>query len=135
MADDVKIKVSVDGTDAAAKGLTGVGDAASETDSKLGKLVGGGLKGAGVAVLGFATVAAAAGVALTTSVTSAYAEYEQNIGGIETMFGNSADKMEKYAADAYKTAGLSANEYMSQATSFSAAFFLNDAANTEKAAE
>lgn len=136
MADnDVKIKVSVDGADTAAKGLSGVGDAASETDSKLGKLVGGGLKGAGTAVLGFATAAGAAGVALGVSVTKAYAEYEQNIGGIETMFGASAGKMEAYAQGAYKTAGLSANEYMSQATSFSAALLQGLGGDTEKAAQ
>ena len=136
MADnDVKIKVSVDGADTAAKGLSGVGDAAAESDNKLGKLVSGGLKGAGVAVLGFATAAAAAGTALGVSVTKAYADYEQNVGGIETMFGSSAGRMEKYAADAYKTAGLSANEYMSQATSFSAALLQGLGGDTEAAAQ
>lgn len=132
---DVKIKVSLDGADAAEKGLRGIGDGASETDSKLGKLVSGGLKGAGAAVLGFATAAVTAGAALTAGVLNQTAQYEQNIGGIETMFKNSAGKMEQYAADAYKTAGLSANEYMSQATSFSAALLQGLGGDTEKAAE
>ncbi|QWS69683.1 tape measure protein [Microbacterium phage WilliamStrong] len=136
MADnDVKIKVSLDGADAAEKGLRGIGDGASDTDSKLGKLVSGGLKGAGMAVLGFATAAVTAGAALTAGVLAQTAQYEQNIGGIETMFKGSAGKMEQYAAEAYKTAGLSANEYMSQATSFSAALLQGLGGDTEKAAE
>lgn len=48
------------------------------------------------------------------------ADLEQQIGGIETLFNESADKMREYANQAYKTAGVSANEYMSQATSFAA---------------
>lgn len=131
---DVKIKVSVDGADSTAKGLSGVGDAAQESDSKIGKL-GGGLKGAGVALLGFTTAAVAAGGALATSVVGAYSAYEQNIGGIETLFGDSAGKMEKYAQNAYKTAGLSANDYMSQVTSFSAALLQGLGGDTNKAAE
>jgi phage-related protein len=136
MADnDVKIKVTVDGADTAAKGLAGVGDGAAQADSKLGGLVSGGLKGAGVALAGFATAAVAAGGALTAGVVSAYSAYEQNIGGIETLFGESAGKMEKYASEAYKTAGLSANDYMSQVTSFSAALLQGLGGDTDKAAE
>ena len=50
----------------------------------------------------------------------AYASYEQLVGGVETLFGESADIIEEYAANAYKTAGMSANEYMETVTSFSA---------------
>lgn len=136
MADnDVKIKVSVDGADTAAKGLRGVGDGASESDSKLGKMVSGGLAGAGKALVGFSLAAVAAGGALAVGVIGAYSAYEQNIGGIETLFGDSAGKMEKYAANAYKTAGLSANDYMSQATSFSAALLQGLGGDTDKAAD
>lgn len=135
MSDDVKIKVSLDGADSVEKGLKGIGDGAGKADSKLGGLVSGGLAGAGVALVGFATAAAVAGGALVASVVDQYAQYEQNIGGIETMFGDSAGKMKQYAADAYKTAGLSANEYMSQATSFSAALLQGLGGDTEKAAD
>lgn len=136
MADnDVKIKVSLDGADKVQKGLTGIGSNAGEADSKLGRMASGGLKGAGVALLGFATAAVTAGGALTAGVLSQYSQYEQNIGGIETMFKSSAGKMEQYAANAYKTAGLSANEYMSQATSFSAALLQGLGGDTDKAAE
>ena len=78
---------------------------------------------------------AAAGGALVKSVVRQYADYEQNIGGIETMFKGSADKMKGYAAEAYKTAGLSANEYMSQVTSFSATLLQGLGGDTEKAAD
>lgn len=136
MADnDVKIKVSLDGADTVQKGLNGIGDGASDANSKLGGLVSGGLKGAGTAVLGFAAAAGAAGVALTASVVKAASDYQQNIGGIETLFGDAAGKMEKYASEAYKTAGLSANDYMSQVTSFSASLLQGLGGDTAKAAD
>ncbi|WNO28264.1 tape measure protein [Microbacterium phage Garey24] len=132
---DVRIKLSLDGASDVQKGLAGVGDEAGKADSKLGGMVSGGLKGAGVALAGFATAAVAAGGALTAGVINAYAAYEQNVGGIETMFKSSAGKMQQYAADAYKTAGLSANEYMSQVTSFSAALLQGLGGDTEAAAD
>lgn len=136
MADnDVKIKLSLDGADSVEKGLRGVGDGANTSDSKLKGMVTGGLNGAGAALVGFAGAAVAAGGALTTSVVSAYADYEQNIGGIETMFKGASGKMEGYAADAYKTAGLSANQYMSQVTSFSASLLQGLGGDTNKAAD
>ncbi|MBE5969765.1 MAG: hypothetical protein E7242_05975, partial [Lachnospiraceae bacterium] len=66
---------------------------------------------------------------------SAYAEYEQLVGGVETLFGESADELMKYANNAYKTAGLSANEYMEQATSFSATLLQGLEGDTAKAVE
>ncbi|QDP44070.1 tape measure protein [Microbacterium phage McGalleon] len=136
MADnDVRIKLSLDGASDVQKGLAGVGDEAGKADSKLGGLVSGGLKGAGAALVGFSTAAVAAGGALAAGVVSQYAQYEQNIGGIETMFKDSAGKMQQYAADAYKTAGLSANEYMSQVTSFSAALLQGLGGDTAAAAD
>lgn len=135
MADnDVKIKVSLDGADQVQKGLAGVGTSASDADSKTSKLSGG-LKGAGVAMAGFATAAVAAGGALVAGVTASYAAAEQNVGGIETLFKGSADQMKTYAADAYKTAGLSANDYMAQATSMSASLIQSVGGDTAKAAE
>lgn len=118
---DVKIKVTVDGADTAAAGLRGVGDGAKDADSKIGTLVSGGLKGAGVALAGFAVGAAAAGTTLAIGATKAYSDYQQSLGGIQKLFGSAAGTMQQYASEAYKTAGLSANDYMQQATSFSAA--------------
>lgn len=82
------------------------------------------------------TGAAAAGMAaLTKSAVSSYADYEQLVGGVETLFGNSADKVMKYADQAYKTAGLSANQYMETVTSFSASLLQSLGGDTSKAAE
>lgn len=71
---------------------------------------------------------------LTQSI-SAGSELQQSIGGIETMFGDSADKMKEYASQAYDTAGLSANDYMQQATSFSASLLQSLKGDTNAAAE
>lgn len=66
---------------------------------------------------------------------SEYATYEQVVGGVETLFKESAPIVEKYAAEAYKTAGISANEYMQQVTSFSATLLQGLGGDTKAAAE
>lgn len=63
------------------------------------------------------------------------AALEQSIGGIETLFKDNADTVKKYADEAYKTAGLSANEYMESVTGFSASLLQSLGGDTEKAAE
>ena len=65
----------------------------------------------------------------------AYADYEQLVGGVETLFKDSADVVEKYAANAYKTAGLSANQYMETVTSFSASLLQSLGGDTQQAAK
>ena len=112
-----------------------VDDQASDKLSGLSSKLGNGLKTA--AKIGTAAVgAAAAGItALTTAAVNNYAEYEQLVGGVETLFGNSADTVMKYAENAYKTAGMSANEYMSTVTSFSASLLQSLGGDTDKAAE
>lgn len=111
----------------------GVDDQASDKISNLSSKLGNGLKTA--AKIGTAAVgAAAAGItALTTAAANNYAEYEQLIGGVETLFKQSADVVQKYAANAYKTAGLSANEYMNTVTSFSASLLQSLGGDTEAA--
>ena len=79
--------------------------------------------------------ATAAVGALTKSALDAYASYEQLVGGVETLFGESASKVQEYAANAYKTAGVSANTYMEQATAFSASLIQSLGGDTEAAAE
>lgn len=64
-----------------------------------------------------------------------YAEYEQLVGGVETLFKDSAGTVQDYAKDAYKTAGLSANEYMETVTSFSASLLQSMGNDTAAAAE
>lgn len=113
----------------------GVDDQASGKIESLASKLGGGLQTA--AKIGTAAVgAAAAGItALTTAAVKNYAEYEQLIGGVETLFKGNADTVQQYAANAYKAAGLSANEYMSTVTSFSASLLQSLGGDTEAAAE
>lgn len=84
-----------------------------------------------------AATAAAAGavIALTKSAVENYGEYEQLVGGVETLFKDSAGTVEEYANNAYKTAGLSANEYMETVTSFSASLLQSMGNDTQAAAE
>ena len=93
--------------------------------------------GATFAKVGLAMGAAAATTtaAITKSAVSAYADYEQLTGGVETLFKESQDKVMEYANNAYKTAGLSANQYMETVTSFSASLLQSLGGDTEKAAE
>ena len=79
---------------------------------------------------------AAAGIGkLISDSFLAGADLEQQIGGIETLFNDSADRVREYANNAYKTAGMSANQYMSLATSFSAKLLQGLGNDTAKAAE
>ena len=89
------------------------------------------------AKVGAAAVGAAATAigALTTAAVNNYAEYEQLVGGVETLFKNSADTVMGYAENAYKTAGMSANEYMNTVTSFSASLLQSLGGDTEAAAK
>lgn len=113
---DLQVKIGLDST-AVTKGIASAG---TELKNFGGKIKDGAeqLAKVGAAAIG----AASAGVAaLAKSATEAYADYEQLVGGVEKLFGESADLMMMYAQDAYKTAGMSVNEYMETATSFAAA--------------
>lgn len=90
---------------------------------------------AGKAFLAIGAAAATATVAITKMATDAYADYEQLVGGVETLFKGSADKVKAYAENAFYTAGVSANEYMKQVTSFSASLIRSTAGDTDKAAD
>lgn len=89
------------------------------------------------AKVGAAAVGAAAtGIAvLMKNALNNYAEYEQLVGGVDTLFKDSSAKVQEYAANAYKTAGLSANEYMDTVTSFSASLLQSLGGDTEAAAD
>ena len=90
-----------------------------------------------VAKVGGAAIAAgAAGVAALTKMgVEGYAQYEQLVGGVETLFKTSQGTVMKYAENAYKTAGMSANQYMETVTSFSASLIQSLDGDTAKAAE
>ena len=116
-------------------------EAIDETTEKAGKSssifskLGSGLKvvGAGMAVA--AGVAGAAAIGLSKQVIGAYGEYEQLIGGVETLFGTAADKVQGYADQAFQTAGMSANQYMETVTGFSASLLQSLGGDTAKAAD
>lgn len=79
--------------------------------------------------------AAAALVDLGKQSIMGFAEQEQLIGGVDTLFKESSAKVQQYANDAYKTAGLSANQYMETVTSFSASLLQSMGGDTQAAAE
>ncbi len=97
----------------------------------LGTLASTALKGVGIA----AGAAATGFVALETAAINAYGDYEQLVGGVETLFKTSENTVVEYANNAYKTAGLSANEYMRTVTSFSASLLQSLNGDTEAAAQ
>lgn len=99
------------------------------------------LTGLGTVAKGAATAAVAGFTALTGAVTaiggaalSAYADYEQLVGGVDTLFGSASQTLQGYAAEAYKTCGMSANRYMTQATSFAASLVSSCSGDVAKAA-
>ena len=112
--------------------LDDAGDAADDSEGKFSKL-GGTLKTVGVAMGACVAAAAAAAVSLGKAVVEAYAEYEQLVGGVDTLFKESSGKLQEYASNAYKTAGMSANDYMSTVTSFSASLSASLGGDTEAA--
>lgn len=130
--------IAIDGVSEAEKEIKGLSDTAEKSSSKIGSVFKGiGKIGATVGkVVGGAMLAAGTAVAgLVTKSTQSYAEYEQLVGGVDTLFKNSSAKVQKYAENAYKTAGLSANEYMNTVTSFSASLLQSLGGDTEAAAD
>ena len=113
------------------KQLSGEADAAG---TNAGNLIGGKL----VAAIGGIIAAAKIGELITKGISASLSEgaaLQQSLGGIETLFKGSADKVKQYANEAYKTAGLSANDYMENVTSFSASLLQSMGGDTEKAAD
>ena len=116
--------------------MNGEADKAGKSaGSKLSSGIGSALAG-GAAVIGAGMTAAVGAIgSLSKSALSAFANYEQLTGGVETLFKDSSDIVMKYAEDAYKTSGLSANEYMKTVTSFSASLLQSLDGDTEAAAQ
>lgn len=100
------------------------------------QILGGNLvaKGVEVAISGLKRLGDVA-VNVFKDAISSYADYEQLVGGVDTIFKNASGKVQKYASEAYKTAGISANNYMETVTSFSASLIQSLEGDTEKAAE
>ena len=119
---DLAVKITCD--DQASGEVDKIGDGIKNT---LGTAVKVG--GAAVAALGTATVA------IGKTALDAFSNYEQLVGGIDTLFKASSGKMQQYAANAYQTAGVSANRYMEISTNFAAALISSLGGNTEAAAD
>jgi len=86
------------------------------------------------AIAGVVATGAALGKLISSSLSEG-ADLQQSLGGVETLFKENADKVKKYAADGYKTAGLSANAYMETVTGFSASMIKSLNGDTKKAAD
>jgi phage-related protein len=87
------------------------------------------------AFLAVGAAAATATIAIAKASVDAFADYEQLVGGVETLFKGSSKKLIEYANEAFRTSGLSANEFMSTVTSFSASLISSLGGDTEKAAD
>ena len=109
------------------KGVSKLGGIAKGAAGALGSLAKGAAVGIGVAT-------AAVGGLVKASIYQ-FAQYEQLVGGVETLFKDSSGIVSEYADNAYKTAGMSANEYMSTITGFSASLLQGLGGDTAKAAE
>ena len=110
-------------------------DQASGTVDKISDGIKNKLGAAAKAGVAAAAAVGAATVAIGKTALDAYSNYEQLVGGIDTLFKSSSGKMQQYAADAYQTAGVSANRYMEISTSFAAALISSLGGNTEAAAD
>lgn len=119
---DLAVKITCD--DQASGEVDKIGDGIK---NKLGAAAKAGV--AAAAAVGIATVA------IGKTALDAYSNYEQLVGGIDTLFKASSGKMQQYAANAYQTAGVSANRYMEISTSFAAALISSLGGNTEAAAD
>jgi hypothetical protein len=119
---DLFVKISVD--DDATDKVERISDSLGNKIAKAAKV-------ASTAIAGLSTAAAG----LAKSSIGEFADYEQLTGGVETLFKGSADKVKAYANEAYRTAGLSANQYMETVTSFSASLLQGLNGDTAKAAD
>ena len=118
-----------------ARGISGMisnelGGEAMSAGTQSGSKFGGALVGMAKRVIG----AAAIGKIIKDSIFQG-GQLEQSLGGVETLFKDSSDKVKQYAAKAFETSGISANEYMQNVTSFSASLLQSLGGNTSKAAD
>jgi len=128
------IKLSFDG-----KSVTSsLSKVESEAEGSSGKILGklktlgktAGVVAAGITVAGIKAIGT-----ITKTAIEGFAQYEQLVGGVDTLFKDASDTVQKYAMESFKTAQISANEYMDTVTSFSASLIQSLGGDTQKAAE
>ena len=127
-ADGISNKIEAQLSGAGAKGGAAFNKGFTGAIGSVGKAAGGAL-----------VAAAAAGTAAITGMvkaaTSSFANYEQLVGGVETLFKDSSSQVIQNADNAFRTAGLSANDYMETVTAFSASLLQSVGGNTAEAAK
>ena len=127
-----KFNSDIDGATSKASGLgSALANGTKAVVSTVGKVAATAAKTTAAVVGATSTAVAAIG----KQAFDNYADYEQLVGGVDTLFKDSSQKVQGYAANAYKTAGMSANEYMETVTSFSASLLQGLGGDTEAAAE
>lgn len=115
-------------------------DKSSEKTTRLGDIIKGNLISQGI-ISGIKAVGKAIGtigsafINVGKQAVQSYAQYEQLVGGVDTLFGDASKKVQEYANNAYKTSGMSANQYMETVTSFSASLISSLDGDTAKASE
>ncbi len=124
-----ELKEMKNGFDDAGQGAIKFGDLLKA--NVLGDFITSGLKAMGSAIKQVGTTLLSVG----KDALDSYADYEQLVGGVETLFKDNSGSVENYANNAYKTAGLSANDYMETVTSFSASLLQSLNGDTAKVAE
>ena len=124
-----ELKEMKNGFDDAGQGAIKFGDLLKA--NVLGDFITSGLKAMGSTIKQVGTTLLSVG----KDALDSYADYEQLVGGVETLFKDSSGVVENYANNAYKTAGLSANDYMETVTSFSASLLQSLNGDTAKVAE
>lgn len=112
-----------------------VDDQASAQISKITTGLGKGVVDASKVALKAVAAVSAGVTALAGMSIKQYAEYEQLVGGVDTLFKSSSQKVQQYASEAFRTSGMSANQYMETVTSFSASLLQSLGGDTNKAAE
>ena len=113
----------------------GASEQAVEAAEKKAGILDGVFKSVGTAIASAAVAAGALAVSLGKEAVSAYAEYEQLAGGVETLFKDSSGVVLAYAEEAYKSAGVSANAYLETVTGFSASLIQSLGGDTQAAAD
>lgn len=118
-----------------AKGIKGSIQNVLDPEAKSsGKSAGEGMVGSLISVAKKFLIAAGIGKIISSSITEG-GKLQQSLGGVETLFKGSADKLKKYASESFRTVGVSANEYMENVTSFSASLLQSLGGDTAKAAD
>lgn len=141
---DLRARITLDtkgyekGVEETKKSFHGLGSFLESAGRGIGKTFSALATGAEKLAKASAVAIGAASTAITGLVKSSldqYANYEQLVGGVDKIFGESSKKVQEYANQAFQTAGLSANEYMETVTSFSASLLQGLKGDTEKAAD